>query len=92
MNNPEIDFVIKDKLEKLSMVCLDNAGVFREYTDEELFQASLIFQEVFMARLYSHHVDKLEFEGLCKLTEEAGKSLHQTVLLFTGVDLKNIKI
>lgn len=91
MSNPEVDYVIKDKLEKLFFVCIKNAGEYREYTDHELFQASFIFQEVFMARLYKHNVDKYEFEGLCKLTEEAGKSIHQTVQLFTGVDLKNIK-
>ena len=91
MDNPEIDYVIKDKLEKLFLVCLENAGVYREYTDEELFQASFIFQEVFMARMYKHNVDKYEFDGLCKLTEEAVKNIHHTVQLFTGVDLKNIK-
>lgn len=91
MNNPEIDYIIKDKLEKLFLVCLENSGVYREYTDEELFQASFIFTELFMARMHKQHKDKVDFDGMCELAEEAGKSLHQTVQLFTGVDLKNIK-
>jgi len=90
--NPETDFIIKDKLEKLFLVCLDNRGVYREYTDEELFQACFIFTEVFMAKMHKEHKDKIDFNGMCTLAEEAGKSLHQTVLLFTGVDLKNIKL
>lgn len=91
MNNPEIDYVIKDRLEKLFLVCLENAGVYREYTDEELFQATFIFTELLMTRLHKQHKDKLDFDGMCELAEEAGKSIHQTVQLFTGVDLKNIK-
>ena len=92
MHDPEIDYIIKDKLEKLFIMCIENSGVYRDYTDEELFQATFIFQEVFLARLHKRHKDKVNFEGLCELAEEAGKSIHQTVLLFTGVDLKNIEM
>jgi len=92
MDNPEVDYIIREKLEKLFLVCLENSGVYREYTDEELFQACFIFTEVFMAKMHKEHKNKIGFDELCTLAEEAGKSLHQTVLLFTGVDLKNIKL
>jgi len=90
--NPETHFIIKDRLEKLFLVCIKNTGIYREYTDEELFQACFVFTEVFMARMHKEHKDKLDFDSMCMLAEEAGNSLHQTVLLFTGVDLKNIKL
>lgn len=92
MHDPEIDYVIKDKLEKLFTVCIENSGVYRDYTDEELFQATIIFTEVFMAKMHKKHKDKVDFDGMCELAEEAGKSMHQTILLFTGVDLKDIKM
>lgn len=90
MNNPEIDFVIKDKLEKLFIVCLENAGVYREYTDEQLAQSTFVLQEVFMAKMYKYNKNKLTTEQQMKLAKEAGRSLHQTILLFTGVDLHTI--
>lgn len=91
MNDPETDFVIKDKLDKLFTTCINNTGVYRDYTDEELFQATFIFTELFIARMHKQHKDKVDFEGLCKLAEHAGESVRQTVLLFTGVDLQKIK-
>lgn len=91
MNDPEIDFIIKDKIDKLFQVCINNTGEYREYTDEELLKSCFIFTEVFMAKMHKHHKEKVDFDGLCRLAEEAGTSIHQTVLLFTGVDLHNIK-
>jgi len=78
------------KIEELSTEILENGGVHRDYTDEDLSNATLIFTEVLLAKMYDKHSEKLDQKYLVKLVEEMGKSLHQTIKLFTGVDLHNI--
>ncbi|NHZ84595.1 MAG: hypothetical protein GWP19_01780 [Planctomycetia bacterium] len=78
------------KINKLATEILENIGVYREYTDEDLANTVLILQEVFMAKMYQYHKDKLTLKQLGKLATEAGKSLRQTILLFTGVDLHKV--
>ena len=75
------------KIETLANHILENSGVYRKYSDEDLANAMLIFVEPFMAKMHDAHKNKLNQEQLEKLAEEAGKSLRQTVLLFTNVDL-----
>lgn len=89
MNNEETE-QIKTSIEYLSTLVLENTGIHRNYTDEELSDVMLIFMEVFMAKMYDKHAIKLTHSKLEQLSTEAGKSLHQTVLLFTGVDLHKI--
>jgi hypothetical protein len=66
-------------------------GEYREYTDEDLANAVLILQEVLMAKMWEYMKEKnFSKEQREQLAEELGSSLHQTVLLFTGVDLKKV--
>lgn len=81
---------IKTRMDELSNLILKNTGVHREYTDMDLMNAMVIFNEVFLAKMYDFHKDKITAEQLEQLAKEAGKSLHQTTLLFTGVDLKKV--
>ena len=83
----EITEHIKINLEYITRKYLKNSGVYREYTDKDLVNATIILQEVFMAKMYNFHKDKLTDYQMQQLAEEAGKSIHQTVKLFTGVDL-----
>ena len=75
------------KIEKLANEILMNSGVYRKYSDEDLANAMIIFVEVLLAKMHDAHKNKLNQEQLEKLAEEAGKSLRETVLLFTDVDL-----
>ena len=81
---------MKKEIDKLSMKILKNSGVYCIYSDMDLMNATTIFMEVFLAKLYDKHKGKLSQEELEKLATEAGKSLHQTVKIFTGVDLKKV--
>lgn len=82
--------VFKIELEKISLTALETSGVHTSYTDMQLSDAMLVFIEVFMNKMYDFHKDKLTQEQMEKLAEESGKSLRQTVLLFTGVDLHSV--
>ena len=81
---------IKVSLEYLSNLCLENSGVYRKYTDEDLANAVHILQEIFMAKIYDFHVGNLNQEKLENLAEEAGKVIRQMILDFTGVDLHEV--
>lgn len=83
----EIKEQITVSAEYLANLVTENNGVYREYSDKDLVNATMIFQEFLMARMYKFHRDKLNDEGLEKLAEEAGKSLRQSILIFTGVDM-----
>ena len=81
---------IKTSIEYLADLILENSGVYREYSDEDLSNAMIILYEVFMTKMYDFHRGKITSEGMEKLAVEAGISLHQTMKLFTGVDLNEI--
>lgn len=86
MNNT----LFKDALKHTSNVALTMSGKKFDYTDEELSDAILIFTEVFLSKMYDHHREKLSIEQMMELAEEGGKKMHETVLLFTGVDLHKV--
>ena len=81
---------IQTSLEYLSDLCLQESGVYQEYTDRDLFNAVEIYQHVFMSKMYDAHKKKLTHPQLEKLAEEAGKSIRQTVLLFCGKDMHKV--
>ena len=81
---------MKKEINKLANTILENLGVYREYSDEDLADAALIFTEVFWVKIYDNHKDKLSQKELENIAKEAGKSLRQTILLFTGIDMHKI--
>lgn len=81
----------QEQLEVMADESLKTIGEYKYYTPKDMENATLVFQEVFIAKMYDNNKDKLPFDKLCLMAEEAGKSMHQTVLLFTGIDLKKVK-
>ena len=81
---------MKKELKKLSDYFLEHSGVYRSYSDEDLFNATEIFVEVFMSKMWDFHKDKLSLEQLEILVKEAGGSIRQTIQLFTGKDMHKI--
>jgi len=78
------------QLSELSDFALTISGLKNKYNEKDLFNASLVFFEVFSSLMYDRHKDKLDESQLKILFKEAGKSIHQTIHIFTGVDLKKI--
>jgi len=66
-------------------------GMKNQYKEEDMVNATLVFFEVFSSLMFDYHKDKLTKEQLEIIAEEAGKSVGQTVKLFTGVDFKEIE-
>lgn len=79
--------VFKIELDQIAKTCLEISGTKTEYTNQQLADSALPFMEVFMNKMFDFHKDKITPDQMEELAEEAGKSLRQTVLLFTGVDL-----
>ena len=80
----------KTQLKELSDFALALSGNKSEYTKEDLSNATLIFLEVFSSLTYDHHKDKLTDEQMGIIAEQAGDSVRQTILLFTGIDIFKI--
>lgn len=91
MKKKIIEKQIKEQIESLSDLILNNSGIFREYTDDELVNSSFIFMEVFMSKMYEYNNEqKFGLEQQEILVTEAGKSLRQTIRLFTNIDLHQV--
>lgn len=78
---------IQQSIDNLADHCLADAEVYHGYTDRDMLNATLVFSHFFMDKIYEYHKGKLTQEGMERLAEEAGKSLRQTVQLFTGLDM-----
>lgn len=76
------------QLSELSDYALTISGTKNNYTDEDMMNASLVFFEVFSSLMYDRHKEHLNEEQMIELFIEAGKSIHQTIKLFTGIDTK----
>ena len=81
---------IQTSIEYLANLCLENAEKKTDYTDEDLLNVTLIFQEVFSNKMFEHHAGKITNAQMEKLGKEAGQSIRQTILLFTGKDMHEI--
>jgi len=76
------------QLSDLSDYALEISGIKNKYSEEDMINASLIFFEVFSSLMYDCHKSKLNQDQMEILFTEAGKSIHQTIKLFTGIDTK----
>jgi hypothetical protein len=76
------------KLSELKDEAIKLMGKKSNYSKEDMFNATIIFMEVFSNLTYDKHKEKISLEQMEQLFEEAGISIHQTVELFTGIDLK----
>ena len=90
----KLDKIVTDKIKRdinnLFEYLLNNAGEYRDYTDEELKSVTFIFTEVLLAKTFDKHKDKVTQKGMQELAKELGGSIHQTIKVFTGVDLKEV--
>ena len=80
------------QLSELSDFALTISGIKNKYSKKDMFNSSLVFFEVFTSLMYDNYKDKLTQEQLEVLSEEAGKSINQTIQIFTGIDLKDLDL
>lgn len=80
----ELQQIIKDT----ATICLRAPQEHKNYTPEDLFNASLVFVEVFNDLAFTHMKTlPITNDGRLELVEELGKNLRQTILLGTGIDM-----
>lgn len=78
------------EIERLANKMLENSGIYRKYSDMDLANATFIFTEVIMAKTWDKHAKKINEEGMIMLAKELGKSLRQTIKLYTGIDMHEV--
>ena len=78
------------QLSELDDYALAINGVKNDYNAEDLENASLVFMEVFASLMFDCNQEELNQSQMEILFEEAGTSVHQTIKLFTGIDMKEI--
>ena len=85
--------IIKPQINELADIILDlnvkTPWVKRDYSDEDLNDTMIITMEVLLSKMVDKH-NNLNQEQLEVLATELWKSLHQTIEIFTWVDMKKI--
>jgi hypothetical protein len=81
---------IQKKLSDTATIMLEDAGIFREYTDGDLFDAALVFSTVLFSHTFKAHKDFISKEQMEMLAHEAGESIRQTILVFTKKDMHEV--
>lgn len=82
--------IAQESLEQLALLCLSQAEQYHNYTDKDLENATIIFANIVMDKMWEHHSGKLTDEGMLSLATEFGTSLRQSILLFTGKDMHKV--
>jgi len=80
----------KKQLDDLAIEALYLAGSRSDYSDDDLLNATIVLMEVLSNKMFDYHKDKLSHKQLKELATEMGKSLRQSIILFTGVDMHNV--
>ena len=82
--------IIKYRIKSTADYILKNSGTHRDYTDEDLSNAVLIFQEVFSSKMWDKYNRKYPFPFLEHMAKDAGMMLRDVIMNFTGVDLHHV--
>lgn len=70
---------------------LEVAEIKPNYTDEAMVSVTLIFQSVFMDKLFdTMEYDNMNKEDRLKMAESAGSDLRKLIHTYTGLDMHNL--
>lgn len=74
-------------LEEIATGLLEVAEIKPNYTDNALLNATLIFQSVFMDKVYDcMERDGIPQEDRLKMVQSAGEELRKIIHIYTGLD------
>ena len=71
-------------------MCLENSGKKTKYSDDDLFNATIILQEVLSNKIFDNHYLKMKDSELSIMFEKTGTKLRQLILEATGVDTHDV--
>lgn len=78
-------------LAEFSTLCLRHMDERKHFTDKDLFNVTLIFQDVFMGKMFDYmQKNKMPQEDAEVQAEQAGKQLRQLLLIYTGIDMHKV--
>jgi hypothetical protein len=86
-NKKTIDVLTRE----LSDMCLNEHGQKIGYTEEDLFNASLIFMH-FLSDKQFDFTRKLGFKKMLDMGTKSGRELHKFILKYTGIDMKKVAL
>ncbi len=90
MQDTPVHDLIKRGLDGLSALILNNSGIYRDYTDEELADVTLIFTEVLLAKMHQYQKTLLTQKQLEELAVVMGNTLRDSIKLYTNVDMHEV--
>ena len=78
-------------LEEIAKGLLEVAEIKPNYTDNALLNATLIFQSVFMDKVYDcMQRDGISQEDQLKMVQSAGEELRRVIHTYTGLDTREL--
>lgn len=86
---PKIEKTINELARDLADKCLGDSGNYRNYSDEDLFNATEIFITVLMDKIFTEN-GKLSQKKMEELAETTGKAVRELIRACTGKDMHKI--
>jgi hypothetical protein len=78
-------------LEEIAMGLLEVAEIKPNYSDNAMLNATLIFQSVFMDKLFDNQdYDGMLMEDRMKMAQSAGEELRKLIHTYTGLDTREL--
>lgn len=74
-------------LKEVANGMLETAEFKKNYSNDAMLDAMLIFQDVLFEKLYENQeYDKMPFDERCKMADACGEELRKLIHTFTGLD------
>lgn len=80
---------IQTSIDFLANLCLENAEIHHEYSDEDLINATLVFSHFLMDKIYSEN-QHLSKEKQLELAGTTGKAIRALIKASCGKDMHEI--
>jgi hypothetical protein len=78
-------------LEHIATGLLEVAEIKPNYSDRALLNATLIFQSVFMDKVFDcMQKDEIPFEDQLKMAQSAGEEIRKLIHTYTGLDTREL--
>jgi hypothetical protein len=78
-------------LKEIATGLLEVAEIKPNYSDDAMLNATLIFQSVFMDKIYDNqNFDNMDMEDRIKMVQTAGEELRKLIHTYTGLDLHKL--
>ena len=76
-------------MDRLSDMCLKSGDVYNEYSDDDLLNATIIFNHILLDKIFYLCKD-IGSEETLKLAEDSGKALRKHILKYANKDMHKI--